>query len=127
MNKKDIEYFKKRLEKEKTLVEEEVKTVGSSDPNNPKDFSATSNDMDIDRADENELSDKMEELEDNKGILDSLEKQLKDINSALEKIAGGTYGICEISGEPIERERLEANPAARTCMKHVKERGKEEK
>ena len=127
MNKKDIEYFKKRLEKEKTLVEEEIKTVGSSDPNNPKDFSATSNDMDIDRADENELADKMEELEDNKGILDSLEKQLSDINSALGKIDGGTYGICEISGEQIERERLEANPAARTCMKHVKERSKEEK
>ena len=127
MNKKDIEYFKKRLEKEKTLVEEEIKTVGSSDPNNPKDFSATSNDMDIDRADENELADKMEELEDNKGILDSLEKQLSDINSALGKIDGGTYGICEISGEQIERERLEANPAARTCMKNVKERSKEEK
>jgi RNA polymerase-binding transcription factor DksA len=99
------------------LVEEEIKTVGSSDPNNPKDFSATSNDMDIDRADENELADKMEELEDNKGILDSLEKQLKDINDALGKIGNGDYGICEISGELIERERLEANPAARTCMK----------
>jgi DnaK suppressor protein len=125
MNKKDTEYFKNRLEKEKALVEEEIKTVGSSDPNNPKDFSATSNDMDIDRADENELADKMEELEDNKGILDSLEKQLKDINDALDKIGKGTYGVCEISGEPIERERLEANPAARTCMKHVRERSKE--
>jgi RNA polymerase-binding transcription factor DksA len=122
MNKKDTEYFKNKLEKEKNMIEEEIKTVGSSDPNNPKDFSATSNDMDIDRADENELADKMEELEDNKGILDSLEKQLADINSALEKIEGGTYGICEISGETIERERLEANPAARSCLKHVKER-----
>lgn len=125
MNKKDTEYFKNRLEKEKALVEEETKTVGSSDPNNPKDFSATSNDMDIDRADENELADKMEELEDNKGILDSLEKQLRDINDALGKMGKGNYGICEISGELIERERLEANPAARTCMKHVKERSKE--
>jgi len=124
MNKKDIEYFKNRLEKEKALVEGEIKTVGSSDPNNPKDFSATSNDMDIDRADENELADKMEELGDNKGILDSLEKQLKDINNALGKINKDTYGICEISGELIERERLEANPAARTCMKHVKAESK---
>ena len=120
MNKKDAEYFKNRLEKEKALVEEEIRTVGSSDPNNPKDFSATSNDMDIDRADENELADKMEELEDNKGILDSLEKQLRDIHDALEKIGNDTYGVCEISGEPIEHERLEANPAARTSMKHMK-------
>jgi RNA polymerase-binding transcription factor DksA len=80
--------------------------------------------MDIDRADDNELADKMEELGDNKGILDSLEKQLKDINSALEKITKGTYGICEVSGEPIERERLIANPAARTSMKHMKAENK---
>jgi RNA polymerase-binding transcription factor DksA len=120
MNKKDIEYFKNKLEKEKALVEEEIKTVGISDSDNPADFSATSNDMDIDNADENELADKLEELGDNKGILDSLEKQLKDINSALEKIANGTYGTSEISGKPIERERLEANPATRTSSKDIK-------
>ena len=120
MNKKDIEIFKKRLEKEKAAIEKQMKTVGASDPDHPKDFSATSNDMDIDRADENELGDKMEELVDNKGILDSLENQLKDVNDALEKINKGTYGISEIGGEPIERERLEANPAARTAMKYVR-------
>ncbi len=119
MNKKDTEFFKKKLETEKSLLEEEIRSVGSADPGNPKDFSATSNDMDIDKADENELADKMEELGDNKGILDSLEKQLKDIESALEKISKGTYGICEISGEPIEHERLLANPAARTSMKYL--------
>ena len=31
----------------------------------------------------------------------------------------GTYGSCEISGEAIEVERLEANPAARTCKAHI--------
>ena len=62
----------------------------------------------------------VEELGSNKSILDSLEKQLKEINNALEKIGKGTYGICEISGEPIERDRLEANPAARTAKKYMK-------
>ncbi|MDR3558157.1 MAG: hypothetical protein P4L61_01360 [Candidatus Pacebacteria bacterium] len=120
MNKKDTEIFKKKLEKEKAAIEKQIKTVGIGDPEKPGDFSATSNDMDIDRADENELSDKMEELVDNKGILDSLESQLKDVNNALEKINKGTYGTSEIGGEPIEKERLEANPAARTSMKDVK-------
>ena len=119
MNKKDIKYFKDKLEKEKALIGEEIKTVGSSDPSNPKDFSATSNDMDIDKADENELADKLEELGGNKSILDSLEKQFKDINDALDKIKKGTYGICEKSGEMIERDRLEANPAARTAKKYM--------
>jgi DnaK suppressor protein len=121
MNKKDLEYFKKRLEKEKDLIVEELKTVGSVNPNNPKDWMATSNDMDIDRADENELADKLGELEDNKGIIGSLEKQLKDVNDALEKIEKGAYGTCEVSGEPIERERLEANPAARASIKHMRQ------
>jgi RNA polymerase-binding transcription factor DksA len=120
MNKKDTEHFKKLLEKEKTLIEEELKTVGRVDPANPKEWLPTSNDMDIDRADENELADKLEELEDNTGILGSLEKQLKDVTDALEKIEKGRYGICEISGKQIERERLEANPAARTSMEAMK-------
>ena len=124
MNKKDTEFFKNKLEKEKVLVEEEIKTVGSTDPSNPRDFSATSNDMDIDKADENELADKLEELGGNKSILDSLEKQLGEIDNALEKMEKGTYGICEISGEPIERDRLEANPAARTAKKYMNKEAK---
>ena len=29
----------------------------------------------------------------------------------------GTYGLCEKCGQPIPPERLEANPAARFCLK----------
>lgn len=122
MNKKDTEYFKKKLAKEKTLLEDELATVGTpSNPNTPGGWEATSGNIEVDSADENELADKMEELEDNEGILQQLEKQLKEVNEALAKIDKGTYGICEISGDPIEKERLEANPAARTCVKHMKE------
>ncbi len=53
-------------------------------------------------------------------ILEQLEKQMSEIDAALERIENGTYGICEISGQPIEKERLEANPSARTCIKHMK-------
>ncbi|MEK7091498.1 MAG: TraR/DksA C4-type zinc finger protein [Patescibacteria group bacterium] len=38
---------------------------------------------------------------------------------ALAKIDAGNYGLCEISQEPIELDRLEANPSARTCKKHL--------
>ena len=33
---------------------------------------------------------------------------------ALEKIEAGKYGICEVSGEEIEADRLEAYPSAKT-------------
>nr|WP_231134935.1 TraR/DksA C4-type zinc finger protein [Motilibacter deserti] len=30
---------------------------------------------------------------------------------------GGTYGRCEVCGEPIPAERLEVRPSARTCVR----------
>lgn len=46
------------------------------------------------------------------GLLDSERKLLREINEALQRIEDGTYGICEGTGEPIPRARLEANPWA---------------
>ncbi len=38
---------------------------------------------------------------------------LTEINEALERIESGSYGICEISGQPIPTSRLKAIPFAR--------------
>ena len=42
-----------------------------------------------------------------------------EIDAALEKMEKGTYGICEVCNKPIEEDRLEANPAAKTCKEHM--------
>ncbi|PTL40311.1 TraR/DksA C4-type zinc finger protein [Alkalicoccus saliphilus] len=44
------------------------------------------------------------------------EDELYDVEEALAKIEEGTYGICEVSGEEIPFERLEAVPTARTTV-----------
>jgi|GEM_PF-712210 len=44
-------------------------------------------------------------------------QELRLIDVALEKIAGGTYGICEECGERIEKPRLKALPYAVLCLK----------
>lgn len=41
---------------------------------------------------------------------------LEEIDAALARVAAGTYGTCEICGEPIAPGRLEARPTARTCV-----------
>jgi RNA polymerase-binding transcription factor DksA len=120
MNTKDIQYFKTKLEAEKKLLEGELATVGHKNPDNPLGWEATAGNMEVDSADENELADKMEELEENEQILQQLEKQLTEVNGALERMEKGTYGICEVGGEQIEKERLEASPSAKTCKKHMK-------
>ena len=65
MNKKDLQYFKEKLQKEKALLVEELRSVGKMDPENPGNWDATSGKMQIDTADENEVADKLEELEEN--------------------------------------------------------------
>lgn len=49
-------------------------------------------------------------------LLDSARHTLAEIDSALERVAAGTYGRCEICATPISPERLEARPAARLCL-----------
>jgi len=41
-----------------------------------------------------------------------------EIDHALAKFELGTYGICEVSGEPIPMERLEAIPWARERVEY---------
>ena len=43
-------------------------------------------------------------------------RHLVEIDSALDRVATGTYGVCERCGRPIAPARLEARPTARTCV-----------
>lgn len=49
-------------------------------------------------------------------VLQRVEAQLEEVDSALARLGGGTYGVCELCGKPIGDERLEAMPAARYCL-----------
>lgn len=117
MNKTDIERFKKRLTEEKSLLEKELSKIGRKDASTPGGWDPAKSKMDIDSADENEVADKLEEMEENSGILNNLEDQLKEVNAALKRIQDGTYGIDEKTGKPIDPARLEANPSARFSIK----------
>ena len=50
-------------------------------------------------------------------------ERLERVDRALQKIAEGTYGISDLSGAPIPRERLEAVPEALYTL--TEERGRE--
>ena len=44
--------------------------------------------------------------------------QVEEIDRALPKFDAGTYGICEVSGTPIPKERLKAIPWARERVEY---------
>jgi RNA polymerase-binding transcription factor DksA len=75
----------------------------------------------IDRADEDEVAEGIDEYENNSAILKQLETRLNEVSIALDQIEKGTYGTCKICGAEIETERLNANPAAQTCKLHMNE------
>lgn len=49
-------------------------------------------------------------------LLSNEQDVLYEIDEALRRVEGGTYGVCESTGEPIERERLKVLPFARYCV-----------
>jgi RNA polymerase-binding protein DksA len=50
------------------------------------------------------------------GQIEHLENRLKLIESALEQIKQGTYGICDNCGQPIDPARLKVMPEATLCI-----------
>jgi DnaK suppressor protein len=51
-----------------------------------------------------------------RSIIAQLDAQLEDVDRALGKVGGNTYGRCEACGQEIDVERLEAVPTARFCV-----------
>ena len=54
------------------------------------------------------------EREKDMAILEQLERELAEIEAALQRLDEGTYGVDEVTGEPIAPDRVEAYPIART-------------
>jgi RNA polymerase-binding protein DksA len=56
-------------------------------------------------------------------ILRSERNVLREIDEALQRIDAGTYGVCEATGEPIPKARLQMIPWARYTVEAARERG----
>jgi DnaK suppressor protein len=54
------------------------------------------------------------------GLVEKDRNLLRELNGALAKIQNGTYGICEGTGKPITKVRLEAQPWARFSIEHAR-------
>ncbi|MEX2514548.1 MAG: TraR/DksA C4-type zinc finger protein [Candidatus Paceibacterota bacterium] len=113
----NTDHYKKLLEQEQKELEEDLATLGQINPDNESDWEVVKEDLNVMDSDLNELADEFEEFEEDAAILNELEIRLNEVRHALRKIEGneeaGEYGICEVSGKPISKERLEINPAAR--------------
>lgn len=76
---------------------------------------------DVDSFDEE--TDEATEYSAHLGMVDTLKQSLERIQSALTKINGDGYGVCEACSGPISEEHLLADPETRLCREcKLKER-----
>lgn len=113
MKKERVNYFKDKLLLEKASLEDELNSIGRQDERG--DWSVVPLSQEGAEPDEADQADFVEDFESRIGRLRSLETRYVQITDALARVEQGTYGRCLKSGELIEEDRLEANPAAETC------------
>lgn len=57
-------------------------------------------------------------------LLRAQQRELRDVEAALGRLASGTLGICSDCAREIDYERLEASPAATRCIRCQERREK---
>lgn len=115
----DLDYYQKLLEEEKQKLENELESVAHRNPEAPQDWVPNYPLPGEESPADDEKADRDEEFQNIASQEAVLESRLLDINDALLRIQHGTFGICAVGKEGIEEDRLRANPAARTCIKHA--------
>lgn len=115
----NTEHLKNKLQEEESLLIKQLGDIAAEDDNGT--WSAKAPEMDVmsPAAEPNEAADKIEELDERGEEVTTLSARLADVRRALQSFDEGAYGVCEVCGKKIEEERLEANPAARTCIEHM--------
>lgn len=116
MNERQLEYFRLKL----TAWRNELFEASQNTLQNLKENSLQETDL-TDRA-SNE-SDQFLDLR----TRDRMRKLIKKIDAALGRIADGTYGYCEETGEPIGLGRLEARPVTTLCIEAQERHERKEK
>lgn len=115
MDKKNL---KEKLEKERDELLEQLKDMGTLNPETGE-WEAVPEEQDIPETDQNDMADRFEDFESRSSMINVLEPRLNNILRALKMIGRESFGICEVCKKEIELDRLEANPAARTCKAHL--------
>jgi len=115
---KNTDHYKTALLAEKQTLQEELGGIALFNTETNL-WEATPDQELMGETDDNDAADRFEDFEGRSAMVTTLQTRLTDIDAALAKIEAGTFGVCEISGEPIEEARLNANPAARTNMAHM--------
>lgn len=114
MNKAFIEEMMVRLQSERESLTKELSSFTIKDPRAKVADYTTKFDEYGDDEDENanEVADYSNKL----SLESALEKEVRDIDSAIIRIKEGSYGICKYCNTEINEDRLRARPTSTSCI-----------
>ena len=110
--------IKEKLESERDVLLEQMKDMGKLNPETGE-WEATPEAIEFPETDENDKADRFEDFEARSTMTKTLEARLNSILSALKGLNRESFGRCEVCKKDIEMDRMEVNPAAKTCKKHL--------
>ena len=110
--------IKEKLEKERDVLSEELRGMGKLNTDTGE-WEATPEAQDFPETDQNDMADRFEDFEAKSSMIKTLAPRLNNILKAIKGLNRDSFGKCEVCKKDIEISRLEANPAARTCKKHL--------
>ena len=114
----DKQKIKEKLEKERDILLEGLRDMGKLNSETGE-WEATPEELDFPESDQNDMADRFEDFEARSSMIKTLAPRLNNILRALKDLNRDSFGKCEVCKKDIENTRLEANPAARTCKKHL--------
>jgi RNA polymerase-binding transcription factor DksA len=114
----DKKKIKEKLESERDSLLESLRGMGKLNPETG-DWEAIPEEQSTPETDENDKADRFEDFEARSSMLKTLEPRLNNILKALKGLNRESFGKCIVCKKDIEQARLEANPAAQTCKKHI--------
>ena len=121
----DVKHFETRLLAERVRIMREMGHLESTILKvNPRDSAGKLSGYSFHMADAGTDSMEREKAFD---IASKEGRLLMEIDDALRRLYGGTYGICEVSGKPISRARLEALPWARLSLEEQEKLEREQR
>ncbi|MDP3697691.1 MAG: TraR/DksA family transcriptional regulator [Candidatus Taylorbacteria bacterium] len=117
MTKEELQKLRSNLKKRLVEIDKELSVIASENPLVKGDFNVKVEDLGKSQEDTEQEAG---ELDRNQAMVNTLEKERKDIENTLEKIEAGTYGKCESCSTNINPARLKAVPVASLCISCAK-------
>jgi RNA polymerase-binding protein DksA len=112
--KEELKYFRQQLEEERGRLKVELDEIEARAARALEvEAAGELSDYDDHPAD---MASETFEREKDLAIADNLAAQIAKIQTALNKLEVGTYGVCDICGRAIKRARLQAIPFATLCI-----------